>query len=115
MMIQSFWPLALERVKQLASDIPTVFLTSSSLPGGPAGVGIPAAVNVAYSTARGYSVVSPAVDTADLSPAVVSLAHLLGRQVVVWTPDEPGDITTALALGVDGVISNRPDRVFALR
>jgi glycerophosphoryl diester phosphodiesterase len=111
-MIQSFWPLVLDRVKQLAPDIATVFLTSS-LPG--ANVDIPATLNVAYSTLRGYTVVSPAFDTIDLTADVVTLAHTLGRRVVVWTPDTPADITKSLALGVDGVISNRPDLVFALR
>ena len=113
MMIQSFWPFVLDRVKQLAPDIPTVLLTSSSLPGGPAGVGIPATLNVTYSTLRGYTVVAPALDTIDLTADVVRLAHSLGRKVVVWTPDTPALISAALALGVDGVISNRPDLVYA--
>jgi glycerophosphoryl diester phosphodiesterase len=114
-MIQSFWPLALDRVQQLAPDIQTVFLTSSSLPGGPAGIGIPATLNVVYSTLRGYTVAAPADDTADLNATVVTIAHTLGRQVVVWTPDTPAAIVKDIALGVNGVISNRPDLVFALR
>jgi glycerophosphoryl diester phosphodiesterase len=113
MMIQSFWPLVLDRVQQLAPDIPTVLLTPSTLPGAPAGVGIPAAANVAYSTLRGYTVAAPALDTTDLTADVVRLAHALGRKVVVWTPDTPALIGAALALGVDGVISNRPDLVYA--
>jgi glycerophosphoryl diester phosphodiesterase len=113
MMIQSFWPLVLDRVQQLAPDIPTVLLTSSTLPGAPAGVGIPATANVAYSTLRGYTVVAPALDTSDLTADVVNLAHVMGRKVVVWTPDTPALIGAALALGVDGVISNRPDLAYA--
>jgi glycerophosphoryl diester phosphodiesterase len=114
-MIQSFWPLALDAVQLKAPDIQTVFLTSSTLPSAPHGVGIPALANVLYSAARGYTVSSPAIDTSDLTATVVSLAHILGRQVVPYTPDTPADITKAIILGADGVISNRPDLVFALR
>jgi len=31
--------------------------------------------------------------------------------VVVWTVNEPAQIDKMLALGVDGIISDRPDRV----
>ena len=37
----------------------------------------------------------------------------LGREIVTWTPNTPGEIDRALALGVDGVISDRPDLVYA--
>jgi len=30
---------------------------------------------------------------------------------VVWTVNEPADIRRMLAMGVDGIISDRPDRV----
>jgi glycerophosphoryl diester phosphodiesterase len=113
-LVQSFWPLALDRVKQLAPDIGTVFLTSSSLPGGPAGVGIPATANFLFSNLRGYTVSSPAGDSSDLNATTVAVAHVLGRRVVTWTPDTPAEITKQIALGVDGIISNRPDLVYAL-
>ena len=114
-MVQSFWPLALDAVKALAPDIKTVFLTSSTLPSAPQGIGIPALANILFSTLRGYTVASPDIKSSDLSPTVVSLGHVLGRQVVVWTPDTAADINKGIALGVDGIISNRPDLVFALR
>ena len=47
----------------------------------------------------------------DLDEAKLREARQLGLQVVVWTVNEPADITRMLELGVDGIISDRPDRV----
>ncbi len=37
-------------------------------------------------------------------------AHALGLEVVVWTVNEPADIDRMIALGVDGIITDYPDR-----
>lgn len=47
----------------------------------------------------------------DASDARIKAAHALGLKVVVWTVNDPGDIATALDRGVDGIISDYPDRV----
>jgi glycerophosphoryl diester phosphodiesterase len=47
----------------------------------------------------------------DVDRALVDEAHRLGIQVVVWTVNSPADIAAMLELGVDGIISDRPDRV----
>ena len=39
----------------------------------------------------------------------------LGIAVVPWTVNEPADIRRVLGLGVDGIISDYPDRVIAIR
>jgi glycerophosphoryl diester phosphodiesterase len=44
-----------------------------------------------------------------ISPAFVAQAHRDRARVDVWVVDEPSDIMRLLALGVDGVISDRPD------
>jgi glycerophosphoryl diester phosphodiesterase len=42
---------------------------------------------------------------------LVRSAHRSGRRVYVWTVDRPDQIHRVVAMGVDGVISNRPDLV----
>lgn len=50
---------------------------------------------------------------ADLDAAKVREAHALGLQVLAWTVNEPAQISAVMDLGVDGIISDRPDRVRA--
>jgi len=45
------------------------------------------------------------------SPYLVRLMHDHGVRVNTWTVDHPSQIERVLAMGVDGVISNRPDLV----
>jgi glycerophosphoryl diester phosphodiesterase len=47
----------------------------------------------------------------DLDAAKLAEAHGLGLKVVVWTVNEPAQIAAMLDLGVDGIISDRPDLV----
>jgi glycerophosphoryl diester phosphodiesterase len=49
----------------------------------------------------------------DLDSTSVAEAKALGLAVVVWTVNEPADIAKMIDLGVDGIISDRPDLVRA--
>lgn len=49
----------------------------------------------------------------DLTQEKLREAHRLGLRVVVWTVNASTDIDGAIALGVDGIISDYPDRVLA--
>jgi glycerophosphoryl diester phosphodiesterase len=57
----------------------------------------------------GASVWSP--HARDLTPALVIEAHSLGISVIPWTVNEPKDMALAIGAGVDGIITDRPDRL----
>jgi glycerophosphoryl diester phosphodiesterase len=40
---------------------------------------------------------------------LIQKAHQLGIQVVVWAPDSPSAMKRLIEMGVDGIITNRPD------
>ena len=44
-----------------------------------------------------------------VTPAFVQRAHALGKQVHVWTIDDPAQMNTLLDMGVDGIITDRID------
>jgi glycerophosphoryl diester phosphodiesterase len=56
-----------------------------------------------------------AVRASRVSAAFVRDAHRRGKQVYVWTVNEPLEIARAFAFGVDGVITDRPELAVALR
>jgi len=119
--ILSFDWRSLVHVQKIAPDIPTVYLSlvgrslNNIKPGQPgaspwmAGIdiddfsgSIPQAVNKAGGRfwAPYYKHV-----TYDL----LEEAHELGLQVFVWTPDSRDDMKRLNQMGVDGIITNRPD------
>ncbi len=46
-----------------------------------------------------------------VTPGLVSLAHDAGRLVHVWTVNSPDEVATLTEMGVDGLITDRPDLV----
>ena len=44
-----------------------------------------------------------------LTQGLLNEAHALGIQVLVWTPDNRSDMVRLMEMGVDGIITNRPD------
>ena len=51
---------------------------------------------------------------ASIDAAYVAEVHRLGMDVLVWTVNTEADMVRAINLGVDGVITNRPDVLNAL-
>jgi glycerophosphoryl diester phosphodiesterase len=118
-MVQSFDWRTLQLVQRRAPNIPTVYLTSQAsffanvFPDKPSpwtagfdpvhyGGSVPAAIKAA-----GGKIWSPLYS--DVDKAKVAEAHGLGLQVVVWTVNDPKAMADLIDIGVDGIISDRPD------
>ena len=95
--VMSFAPTAVRRVRLLAPDIPTVLLFERLLPQRRAGI-LPVGVSIA----------GPGLNVLQADPDLVARAHARGHQVFVWTVDEPADVDYVLRLGVDTIITDHP-------
>ena len=62
--------------------------------------------------AAGGRVWSP--NAASLDEAQLRQAHDLGLAVIPWTVNDPADMERLIAWGVDGLITDRPDRLRAV-
>jgi glycerophosphoryl diester phosphodiesterase len=100
--VMSFAPTALRRVKLLAPDIPTVLLLERRLPGLRDGL-LPAGVPIA----------GPGLNLLQADPNFVARAHARGNRVYVWTVNEPAEVAFVRGLGVDTIITDRPAEVIA--
>jgi glycerophosphoryl diester phosphodiesterase len=47
----------------------------------------------------------------NLTPKELADAHALGLKVLPWTVNERGDMRSLIDLGVDGIITDYPDRL----
>ena len=100
--VMSFAPTAIRRVRLLAPDIPTVLLFNRLQPVRREGF-LPA----------GASIAGPGLRVLRADPDFVARAHTRGHPVFVWTVDRPEDVRFALDLGVDTIISDYPQQVRA--
>jgi glycerophosphoryl diester phosphodiesterase len=118
-MIESFDWRTLLLVQKQAPEIPTVYLTQVQQPeeniyldkSSPWTAGfdpmkyggsVPRAVKAA-----GGKIWSPLYE--DVSVSSIAEAHGLGLPVIVWTVNDPKDMSRLIDMGVDGIISDRPD------
>ena len=118
-MVQSFDWRTLQLVQKRAPRIPTVYLTmqagkeptvsldqASAWSAGfnPAdhGKSLPRTIKAA-----GGAIWSPYFR--DVTPDLIAESHALGLAVVVWTVNESADMARLIGMGVDGIISDRPD------
>jgi glycerophosphoryl diester phosphodiesterase len=96
--VLSFDPTMLEAVHRLASTVMTGFLCDQ--PGG----------DIADRAVRiGARQLAPRGDL--VTPELAKKAHELGLQVVTWTINEQEQMRRLIAAGVDGIMSDYPDRL----
>jgi len=115
--LQSFDWRTLRVAQQLAPTIPTAYLSAQrprfdTISDGRWTDGFTLAAHGSVPKmvkAAGGRIWTP--NFADLDAARLREAHALGLAVKVWTVNEPADIERMLDLGVDGIISDRPDLV----
>ena len=120
-MVQSFYWKTLQLIQKEAPEIRTMYLTNQrsidarrgNAPGSPWLVGfdpaehggsVPRAVKAA-----GGKIWAP--DHQTLTPQLLKEARSLGLVVIPWTVNDPETIRKFLEMGVDGIISDRPDLV----
>ena len=114
--IQSFDWRVQRLVQKLAPDIPTAYLSAQrpnfdTITDGTwtAGFDLKTHGSVPRMVkAAGGVVWSPNFN--DLTPALVAEAHQLGLDVVPWTVNSPADMARLIEWGVDGLITDYPDR-----
>jgi glycerophosphoryl diester phosphodiesterase len=118
-MIQSFDWRTLLLVQKQAPAIPTVYLTQQAEPDANIYAGKPSPWTAGFDPrdhggsvprtikAAGGAIWSPCYR--DVDAQSIAEAHQLGLPVVVWTVNRPEDMAHLIDMGVDGIISDRPD------
>jgi glycerophosphoryl diester phosphodiesterase len=106
-------------VQKQAPKIPTVYLSQQAGPEPTVVLDKPTAWTAGFNPvdhgksvpkavkAAGGAIWSPLV--VDVTAPIVKEAHDLGLKVVVWTVNRPEDMARLIDMGVDGIISDRPD------
>jgi len=102
--ISSFNPFALRQAKQAGPEIECALLLAHDLPGW-----MHWGVTRRYCRADGLH---PDLEMVD--EAYLARARKLGMPVRVWTVDDEADMRRLIALGVDAIITNVPDRLAAI-
>ena len=93
--ITSFSYTALKTVKKINPKIKTGLIAN-------------VATSTSFSQLRYIDAVS--LNYIFVNSSIVNMAHQNGKRVFVWTVDRKSDIQHMVAMGVDNIITNRPDR-----
>jgi glycerophosphoryl diester phosphodiesterase len=95
--VMSFAPAAIRRIRLLAPAVPTMLLLDRVAPFRRDG-SLPAGVTWA----------GPGLDILRAHPRYVRRVQAAGGRVYVWTVDDAADIGQVISLGVDAIATNRP-------
>ena len=93
--VTSFSYQALKKVKELQPKIKTALIANI-------------APSTVYSQMKFIDAVS--MNYLFVNSSVVNYAHYSGKKVFVWTVDRSGEMKKMMALGVDNIITNRPEK-----
>jgi glycerophosphoryl diester phosphodiesterase len=118
-MIESFDWRTLLLVQKLAPGIATVYLTRQTGPDPSVYVDKASVWTAGYDPSSYGGSVARAVKAAggklwspyyrDLDAGTIAEAHQLGVAVIAWTVNDASDMARLIDMGVDGIISDRPD------
>jgi glycerophosphoryl diester phosphodiesterase len=118
-MIESFDWRTLLLVQKLAPTIPTVYLTRQTGPDSTVHADQPSVWTAGYDPPNYGGSVARAIRAAggrywspfylDIDALAVAEAHELGVAVIAWTVNDARDMERLVDMGVDGIISDRPD------
>ena len=98
--VQSFDHQSLWAVHAVDPEIRLAALTSNLPP------------DLAGLVTNGASIWSPRAAT--LTETLITQAHAVGLRVIPWTVNDPREVTRLISMGVDGVITDRPDLMMDL-
>ncbi len=93
--VQSFDHRSLWAIRSVDDSLRLAALTSRDVP------------QIAQLAESGADIWSPNFTV--LNPELIAEAREAGLQVIPWTVNESGDMLDLIAMGVDGIISDRPD------
>ena len=100
-LFSSFDPAAVDRIREIAPRLPIAVITQK-----------PWATPEEAGGGKRY----PAINSSfkNLNEKNIGLARAAGLQVHAWTVNAPADMEKVISLGVDGIITNHPDRLIEL-
>ena len=98
--LMSFSQLAVRRMAEMAPGVPTVQLIGKRLR--------PVRREVLLGDA---TAVGPGISLVRSDPDFVADAHAAGKQVLVWTVNEPADMDLVRDLGVESIVTDQPDEL----
>jgi glycerophosphoryl diester phosphodiesterase len=100
-LFSSFDPVAVDRIRVLNPRLPIAVITQKPW---------------ATPEEAGSGKIYPAINSSfrNLNEKNVRLARAAGLQVHAWTVNTPGDMEKVISFGVDGIITNHPDRLIEI-